>query len=99
MSVNTYYHCALIGNGGADGARTIKLYINGTQEGSTYTYNYNFKKYEIALGANQSSYGECLYGWIDEFRISKGIERWTSNFTPPTSPYNVVKKVAKIFNI
>jgi hypothetical protein len=27
-------------------------------------------------------------GWLDEFRISKGIARWTSNFTPPTAPYD-----------
>ena len=26
-------------------------------------------------------------GYIDEFRISKGIARWTSNFTPPTEAY------------
>ncbi|MFA5318118.1 MAG: DUF2341 domain-containing protein [Patescibacteria group bacterium] len=28
-----------------------------------------------------------FYGYIDEVRISKGIARWTSNFTPPTSAY------------
>jgi len=27
------------------------------------------------------------YGLIDELRISKGIARWTANFTVPTSPY------------
>jgi hypothetical protein len=26
-------------------------------------------------------------GWIDEIRISKGIARWTVNFTSPTQPY------------
>jgi hypothetical protein len=26
-------------------------------------------------------------GWLDEIRISKGIARWTSNFTPPSAPY------------
>jgi len=28
-----------------------------------------------------------LNGWIDEFRISKGIARWTENFAPPTIAY------------
>jgi hypothetical protein len=35
--------------------------------------------------------GGTVYGGyfnIDEFRISKGIARWTANFTPPTAPYS-----------
>jgi hypothetical protein len=32
---------------------------------------------------------DYFYGYIDELRISKGIARWTSNFTPPSSPYNL----------
>ncbi len=27
------------------------------------------------------------HGLIEELRISKGIARWTANFTPPTAPY------------
>lgn len=26
-------------------------------------------------------------GWLDEVRISKGIARWTNNFTPPANEY------------
>jgi len=35
-------------------------------------------------------YAEWDYfdGWIDEFRISKGIARWTANFTPPSVAYH-----------
>ena len=28
-----------------------------------------------------------LDGCLDEVRISKGVARWTSNFTPPTTAY------------
>jgi hypothetical protein len=28
-----------------------------------------------------------LFGHIDEFRISKGIARWTADFTPPLTAY------------
>ncbi len=28
-----------------------------------------------------------LDGYLDELRVSKGIARWTANFTPPAAPY------------
>lgn len=31
--------------------------------------------------------GAYFNGWIDELRFSKGIARWTSNFTPPSAAY------------
>ncbi len=32
---------------------------------------------------------DSLDGWVDEIRFSKGIARWTANFTPPTSEYSI----------
>jgi len=34
--------------------------------------------------------GSIFRGYADEYRISKGIARWTQNFTPPSSPYDQV---------
>ena len=34
--------------------------------------------------------GSTFQGFIDELRISKGIARWTANFTPPSAPYTAV---------
>ncbi len=28
-----------------------------------------------------------LNGWLDEFRVSKGVARWTSSFTSPSAAY------------
>lgn len=85
MVVDTWYHIALIGNGGLSGLRNIKLYMDGQQVGSTYTVNYNFTSTTIAFGANQSSFSSCLDGYIDDARISTA-ELWTGNFTRPIAP-------------
>lgn len=29
----------------------------------------------------------CFSGWLDELRVSKGVARWTGNFTAPTNAY------------
>ena len=37
----------------------------------------------------ENNIGSFLYdGYMDEIRISKGIARWTSNFTPPQASYS-----------
>jgi hypothetical protein len=83
LSTSTWYHVALVGNGGADGSRNIKLYLNGTQEGSTYTVNYNWIITDTWIGTNVDFPNDGLIGKIDDLRISN-IARYTSNFTPPT---------------
>jgi len=37
--------------------------------------------------------GGWHFGYVDEFRISVGIARWTSNFTPPEYPYAPISGV------
>ena len=76
MSVNNWYHIALVRNND-----NWSIYINGisvasnNQSGACYNSSDNFS---IASRNN----GQDLYhGYIDECRISKGIARWTSNFT------------------
>ncbi len=44
--------------------------------------------YVIGTDYHYGSPLEYWNGWIDEARISKGVARWTSDFTPPTSPYS-----------
>jgi len=81
-SANTWYHIAAVRSG-----TTLKVYVNGTQVGSTGDVTgvtiYN-STLPLRVGFGESYY---LNGYLDEIRISKGVARWTENFTPPTAPY------------
>ena len=46
----------------------------------------SLKKLEYR-GYDSSGIATIVDGYIDEIRISKGVARWTANFTPPTAPY------------
>jgi len=51
----------------------------------------------LAIGAENGG-SKGVVGWIDEFRISKGVARWTSNFTPPTAAYNNLSEYTETIN-
>lgn len=75
---NTWYHVAVVRSG-----QVTKLYINGTQEGSSYTDTNNYISVStIKVGV---AYDNTLpfAGWMDELRISN-IARYTTTFTPAT---------------
>ena len=70
-----------------------KLYLNGTQVGSTYadTLNYPAQTNRPILCANGydgGSYGTT--GYLSNLRIVKGTAMYTANFTPPTQPLTAV---------
>jgi len=82
-TVGTWYHVAIVRNGS-----TCYMFKDGI----------SLPVSEIAAWGNMSDVAgvlnignlsiDYLNGWLDEFRISKGIARWTANFTPPTRAYN-----------
>jgi len=79
----SWHHIAVIYDG-----TTTKIAIDGTFSGTTTTDNY----YKPS-SANNFIVGvvngliDYFAGWFDEIRVSKGIARWTANFTPPVSAY------------
>lgn len=86
MSTGIWYHIAATRTG-----TSTKLFLNGTQEGSTYTDSTNYinPASRPLIGGHGFGVGTNSFnGWMDEIRVSKGIARWTSAFTPPPKPYN-----------
>jgi hypothetical protein len=86
IPLTTWTHVAAVRSGDS-----IKLYINGVL-GATSTghsgQNHTSNGAGIEIGSSWFGYSAYYWdGYIDEFRISKGIARWTAAFTPPTRPY------------
>lgn len=86
LSTGQWYHIALSGDDGS-----YKLFLNGTQEGSTFTgssTNGTTNKYIGTFYWSGLGGAVRLWnGYIEDFRITKGLARYTSNFTPPTSAH------------
>ena len=78
LSINTWYHVAIV----RDASANVKMFIDGTQSGSTYTNDIsNWSSItDFVIGEN----GQTTH-W-DEFRLSN-TERYTGNFTAPTSQF------------
>jgi hypothetical protein len=78
LSSDTWYHTALVRNSG-----TTKLYINGTEEISV-SDTYNYTGTYMAIGGYYTT-GYLHNGYIQDLRVTKGLARYTANFTPPTA--------------
>jgi hypothetical protein len=80
VTASAWNHIALVRNGSS-----LVLYVNGTSAGST-TNTTNFSDgYAIIGNAAYNNTGYFFNGYIDDFRVTKGVARYTSNFTPPTA--------------
>ena len=63
-----------------------RLFVDGTQRGIKFsdTTDYGSSK-GIVFGADFDGASNNVTGWIDEVKIEKGVAKYTSNFTAPTS--------------
>ena len=70
---------------------SYKLFLNGTQEGSPSSNGFTAGTTNKYIGtfywAGVGGAVRFVNGYIEDFRITKGEARYTSNFTPPTSAH------------
>lgn len=84
---NVWYHVALSRVSGS-----TKLFVNGTQAGSTYADANDYNQGIPTIGHNASAGGgdNSFPGYISNFRIIKGTGLYTTTFTPSTIPLTAV---------
>ena len=78
VSTSTWHHWAFTRASGS-----MKQFLNGTQVGSTSTTARDFTDTKFRIAGSHSG-GELFTGYQSDVRMTKGLARYTSNFTAPT---------------
>lgn len=85
VGIDAWHHVAIVRNG-----TSIKGYVDGVEKLSATNNpvtNIGDSSYALTIGKTANTASYYTSGWVDEVRVSKGIARWTSAFTPPTRAY------------
>jgi hypothetical protein len=80
-TVNTWYHVALVRN-----SSSLTLYVSGVAQGASISDGVNYGGNGVNVGLYYGS-GFTFNGYVNDFRVTIGVARYTSNFTPPTGPF------------
>jgi hypothetical protein len=82
-----WMHLAVVRHGDV-----FTMYQNGVAiKSGTFSGAIGAPAHDLTIGNGHASPGG-FNGYIDELRISQGIARWTSNFTPPALPYTEINR-------
>lgn len=93
FQANTWTHCAIVRQGTVG-----KVYINGVLSGTKTGLNTPGSSTEpLKIGIWDHSAGiEYFNGLLDEIRITKGVARYTSDFTPSNAPFPDLSSAGKL---
>jgi hypothetical protein len=86
LSLSAWHHVAASRSG--TGSNNMKVFVNGV--GASFTTNVTTianGNRNLTIGADQNGDESNLDGYIDDIRITKGVGRYTANFSPPTAPF------------
>jgi hypothetical protein len=82
ISSSVFTHVALVRNG-----NTWTCYFDGTSVATTTNSGTISSTADNLTIGNSDGSGDTFGGYIDEFRVTKGVARYTANFTPPTTAF------------
>ena len=85
IAADVWTHVAVCREG-----NVVSYYINGVKDATTFalvgTLNY-YAGEPTVIGALSGGGGSAYIGYIDEFRLTKGVARYDANFTAPTAEF------------
>lgn len=80
---NVWHHIAFVRDG-----TTLRLFLDGVSQGTAvFTGTIDAITDTLDIGYDNGGTARYFRGNIDEVRITKGVARYTADFTPPTSPF------------
>jgi hypothetical protein len=85
ISAGQWYHVAFVHASGAN-----SVYLNGEVIAGPTTDTADVTGANASVNANSGYVKGNFEGYVEEYRISVGIARWTDSFVPPNKPYSVV---------
>ena len=86
--IGTWAHVAIVRSSGV-----TKMYVNGVQEGDSYTDTNNYVGTVTNIGGRFAAVSgdfRSWFGYISNVRIVKGTAVYTSNFAPSTQPLTAI---------
>jgi hypothetical protein len=87
ISAGKWYHCAVVSSGS-----TLTIYVNGIALGSASIGSSAQANAPLSIGAQgvaaNPSTNDGINGYLQDFRVYKGVAKYTGNFNPPSSTQN-----------
>ena len=84
LVADTWVHVAGVRHGSL-----MRLFVGGVQAATAaISGSVVADTHGLAVGANATNGEQPLFGFLDEVRITKGLARYTANFTPPALKFS-----------
>lgn len=83
LSTGTWYHLAAVRSW-----NTFTLYVDGVSKATTTSsITVHDNANSLFIGTNTDGSTSSFNGYLDDIRLTKGVARYTANFTPPTEAF------------
>lgn len=85
FTADSWIHIACT-RSGASGT-PVRVFVNGSQVGASSATSRSYSPVQIRIGRSSGLGSAGLPCWIDDFRFTNGVARYTEDFTPPDAPF------------